>query len=315
MKRAFGEISTDVEFAVMDAEQNNHRLVLLEFRLCELLRNFFRSVFQDLCNEIYFEIFQYLHAVDLLYSFTDLDARLDGLVAPYTRALDFRLIPRSHFECLSQRILPVLNDQVCLLRLSNAGTFSQISELLYKLDWSRIPQLESLTMDSLEVEDVFRYVTVIHPLLKRLWRLTMTLNDTSESIKELLIAHILTRKLGSSQPLTHLSIAGVTFDLTKFARHDRNENLRELNITVATVEDLFILFKLVPRLENLTCAVLLGTFLSTTEKFTALDNLSTLTLTLEKPIPFENLREILIPHRQLKYLCIRAIVREPVEET
>lgn len=270
-------------------------------------------MFQDLCNEIYLQIFEYLHGVDLLYSFTGLDPRLDALVGPYASALDFRLISRSYFECLSQRILPILSDHVRVLRLSNVGTFNQIGEVLNKLDWSRIEQLESLTMDTLEIEDLFRYLNGVHPLLKRLWRLTMTVNESSVTIEELRIARLLTREADSSPSLTHVSITGVTFDLAISARHQCNRNLRELTLTLRTVNDLLTLFKLAPGLEILTCTVLTNTALVKTESVARLDCLSTLALTLNEPISFDNLREILIPHRQLKYLRIRATLSEPVK--
>jgi hypothetical protein len=278
------------------------------------LRYFFRTLFQDLCNEIYLEIFEYLHGIDLLYSFIGLDPRLDALVEPYANSLDFRLISRSYFECLSERILPVLSDQVRVLRLSNVGTFNQISEVLNKLDWSRIDRLESLTMDTLEIEDLSRYLTVAHPVLKRLWRLTLAINEGNASIEELLITHILTRATDSSQPLTHLSITGVPFNLVTSARNKCNRNLRELTITLRTVDDLLTLLKLAPRLEMLTCTVLVNTDLVKTGTVAALNDLSTLTLTLQQPISFANLREILIPHQRLNHLCIRGTLSEPVKE-
>ena len=313
LKRAFSEVFPSPEVPTIDTEQNTTRSVLLESWPVQLLRYFFRTLFQDLCNEIYLQIFEYLHGVDLLYSFTDLDPRLDALVGPYASALDFRLISRSYFECLSQRILPILSDHVRVLRLSNVGTFNQIGEVLNKLNWSRIEQLESLTMDTLEIEDLFRYLNSVHPLLKRLWRLTMTIAESSVSIEELRIARILTREGDSSPMLSHVSITGVTFDLATSARHKCNRNLCELTITLRTVNDLLILYKLAPRLEILTCTVLTNTDLVKTEIVATLDCLSTLALTLNEPISFANLREILTPHRQLKYLRIRATLSEPVK--
>jgi hypothetical protein len=218
---------------------------------------------------------------------------------------------KSYFHCLTQSILPCLTNNLRVLRLSNAHTFSQISEIFYKLDWSRINQLESLTFDSIKSDELAKYFLDIHPLLKHLWRLSFTFENDDQSTDKLLINHILI-PTNQSQSLTNCFITGITFDLSKSIGQKSNEYLRELTITLSTINDLIILFRTAPRLEILTCTIIHSTCSESIDKISSLDYLSTLTLTIDKPIVFKNLQKILIPHVKLKRLTLKAILCDEV---
>jgi hypothetical protein len=269
-----------------------------------------RSTFPDLCADIYLEIFQYLRPIDLLYSFTNLFPHLDTLLEPYTHTLDFRLMSKSYFQCLMQSLLPYLTNNLRVLRLSNVYTFSQISEILYKFDWSQINQLESLMFDSIKSDELSKYFRDIHPSLEHLWRLSFTFDENDKFAENLLINHILT---SPNQSLTNCFIIGITFDLTRAIKQKLNINLRELTLTLATITDLIILFRMIPHLEIFTCTIIDSTYNERIDKVSSLDCLTMLVLTIQKPIIFKHLQNILIPHTKLKRLSLKAILCDEVD--
>lgn len=270
----------------------------------------FRSTLEDLCADIFLEIFQYLDPMNLLCSLTNLFPHLDILIRPYTHTLDFRAINRSYFQCLTQSLLPYSIDNLRVLHLSNAYTFSQISDMFYKIDWSQINQIESLTLDSIQSDELSKYFLDIHPLLKHLWRLSLTFDEDDKSAGKLLIDHIL---IPTNQFLTSCFIIGITFDLNRLLRSKLNENLRELTLTLATINDLIILFRHAPHLEILICTILHNTCNESIDKILSLQFLTMLTITIQEPITFKNLQKILLPHTKIKQLSLQAILCDEVE--
>jgi hypothetical protein len=92
-----------------------------------------------------------------------------------------------------------------------------------------------------------------------------------------------------------------------------NENLRELTITLSTINDLIILFRMIPNLEILICTVLQSTLNENIEKISSHEFLTMLTLTIKNQIKFKNLQKILIPHIKLQRLSLNAIICDEVE--
>ncbi len=284
----------------------------MNLTISKVIRSNFRTNLQDLCTELFLEIFQYLRPIDLLYSFTGLYPHLNTLIERYTHTLDFRLMSKSYFQSLTQSLLPYLTNNLRILHLSNVHTFSQISELLYNFDWSQINQLESLTFDSIKSDELTKYFLDIHPLLEHLWRLSLTFDEDNKLTQKLLINHILI-PTNPSQSLKKCSIIGITFDLNKLIGQKFNENLRELTLTLATINDLIILFQILPHLEILICTVIESTYNENIDKIQSLDFLTMLTLIIQKPIVLKNLQRILIPHTKLKRLSLKAILCDEVK--
>ncbi|CAF3772165.1 unnamed protein product [Rotaria sordida] len=305
-KRTFDEVASNYneEFENNSIDKHSKNVTIIKNK----------SHFQDLCTDIILEIFQYLRPIDLLYSFTDLYIHLNILLEPYTHTLDFRFINKSYFQSLTQSLSPCFTNNLRILRLSNAYTFGQISETLYKLDWSQINQLESLTFDLIEYDELSRYFLVIQPLLKQLWRLSLTFNENDKFIEKLLIDQILI-PINQLQSLKNCFIIGIIFDLSKLSGQKLNENLRELTLTLATINDLIILFRSITHLEILTCTVLDSTYNENTDKIQSLDFLTVLTLTIKKSILFKTLQKILIPHNKLKQLSLQAILHDETSST
>lgn len=210
-----------------------------------------------------------------------------------------------------QPLSPCFTNNLRVLRLSNIYTFGQISEVLDKLDWSQINQLESLAFDYIKGEELSKYFLDIHPVLKQLWRLSLTFSEHDSFGERLLIDHILL-PTNQSQSIKNCFIVGIAFDLSNLPGKKLNENLRELTLTLATVNDLIPLFRHVPRLEILTCTVKDSNSYENFDKIQSLTYLTTLALDIKKPIMFRDLQKLLLPHNKLQHLSLKAIFRDEV---
>lgn len=268
----------------------------------------FRTTLQDLCSEIILDIFQYLRPMDILYSFNGLDSRFDTLLEPYTHTIDCRLISKSCFQYLIQSLLPNLTNNLRVIRLSNTHTFDEISEIIYQFDWLYINQLESLTFDSIKSNELSKYCLDIHPLLKNLWRLSLILNENDILIEKLILDYILLPLNNHCQSLKNCFIIGIHFDFSKKIESKCNENLRELNITLSTMNDFVILAQLFPNLEILICTILQSTFNDNTEKISILIFLTILTITIRESIGIHVLKKVLTPHINIRRLSINATI-------
>ncbi|CAF5191461.1 unnamed protein product, partial [Rotaria magnacalcarata] len=204
---------------------------------------------------------------------------------------------------------PCFTNNLHILRLSNAYTFGQIRETLDKLDWSQIAQLESLTLDFIEFDELLKYFQTVHPLLQHLWRLSLTFNENNKLTEKLIIDHIFI-PINTLQSLKHCFINGIIFDLSRLSGQKLHENLRELTITLATINDLMSLFQSGTHLEILTCTIMDSTANGNIDKIQPLDVLKILTLTIQKSMPFKILEKLLMPHSKLERLSLKAILRD-----
>ncbi len=101
-----------------------------------------KSVFDRLPNELYLCIFDYLNSIDLLYSFSNLNRRLNILLKNYSRFtckhLDLtKLNPRVfQFYCLQKQItndifsITLNDDQFKLIKFSSNNRLRQLNLLL-----------------------------------------------------------------------------------------------------------------------------------------------------------------------------------------
>jgi hypothetical protein len=182
--------------------------------------------------------------------------------------------------------------------------------MFYKFDWSQINRIESLTLDSIQSDELSKYFLDIHPLLKHLWRLSLTFDEDDKSAEKLLINHIL---IPTNQSLTSCFIIGITFDFNRLLGSKVNKNLRELTLTLSTINDLIILFRHVPNLEILICTILHSTCNESIDKISSLQFLTMLTITIQEQITFKHLQKILVPHTKIKRLALKAILCDEVE--
>ena len=83
-------------------------------------------------NEIFIQSFQYLNALDILYSFDRLNYRFSTFIRNISLDLDFLQTKKSKFNQFCQIILsnPDIKHKIISLKSSNQGTHDQIKEFL-----------------------------------------------------------------------------------------------------------------------------------------------------------------------------------------
>lgn len=112
--------------------------------------------FESLSSEIFEDCFQYFPAWHLIYSFSQLQHRLDQILQTIPLHLDLQYIPKLAYDALCQSMLlnPAMQKQVLSLRLSNENTPGIISDFLSKFSFDQFCQLRSLTLVYLRENDI-----------------------------------------------------------------------------------------------------------------------------------------------------------------
>ena len=128
-----------------------------------------------LANELFFEIFDYLYAVELLRSFDGLNNRLNSLVKKYflKHRFDFRRSSKNDFDLICQRHLPFLTNEILSLGLSDDDEIpteiTQFRSFGYRL--IQFSNLRSLTFDQIRQGEI---ITDILPECQQIIHLNLT---------------------------------------------------------------------------------------------------------------------------------------------
>ncbi|CAF1662273.1 unnamed protein product, partial [Adineta ricciae] len=133
----------------------------------------------DLANELFLEIFQYLSTFDLLRSFYDLNHRINQLLFAHfrTAVIDFGSTSLDDFRLVCRDYFPSFVNCVTSLRLSNDDETPQQMEVFLEHGLA-LPQL--LNLRSLTLHNIRSNSNVLHTMisecrsLPRLTRLTLS---------------------------------------------------------------------------------------------------------------------------------------------
>ena len=287
--------------------------ILIDKAVFALVIVCFSSKFENLCLDIFIEIFRYLRPIDLIYSLDNLLPHLNGLIEQHTRSMDFRLINKSFFNKFIQT-LPIHSiGHIEKMYLSNHFTCGEISEMFEKFPWSRLTRLESLKLESIGSFELSKYVNLIRSFLVNLHSLSVNF-DASDSAPDSSVMQKILR-LENRQTdirLTECCITGFPFTFSSNIDSRSNEILRILKITLKTVDDLFVIYRLFPKLENLSCDICDHTSKSVVDLTVSSTCLTDLTLIIEKSITLKLMEKILSPHQQLRSLIFKALLIDEV---
>jgi hypothetical protein len=132
--------------------------------------------FEDLSNEILFDIFEFLDGYDILEAFSNLNIRFEHLFrcSYFSLKLNIPLMSKSNFKKRSTNIIAPHIHQIISLHLSQAF-FIKYFVTLFPIDLSFI-RLESLTLDALDPDSAIWVLTSLASL-PRLFSLTIIFNN------------------------------------------------------------------------------------------------------------------------------------------
>jgi hypothetical protein len=105
--------------------------------------------FEILPNEMLIEVFEYLNAVDIFYSFDQLNSRFNKLIRSIPLHLNLQYVRKSIFDRFCTKMLsnPEIKNQIISLKLSNQDTCSQIDTFVSLFSLDEFSNLQSLILD------------------------------------------------------------------------------------------------------------------------------------------------------------------------
>jgi len=105
------------------------------------------TTFEDLVNDLYYEVFEYLKATELFFSFCDLNTRFNQLLTTARLKVDLRDMAKSSFDTFCHHLIARSKPlQFDCLTLSNIRTMGQIRLFFNQFDLHLFTQLKSLCL-------------------------------------------------------------------------------------------------------------------------------------------------------------------------
>ncbi|CAF1137981.1 unnamed protein product [Adineta steineri] len=113
---------------------------------------------ESLPNEILIEIFEYLNAFEIFYSFDQLNIRLYSLIRNIPLHLNFEYCRKTIFDqfCTLLKLNPIIKERIYSLILSNKDTCGQIDLFLSFFSLEEFSHLRSLTLIQIEKTNVHK---------------------------------------------------------------------------------------------------------------------------------------------------------------
>ena len=110
-----------------------------------------RMSIERLANELILDVFDYLHAIDILQGFSHLNSRFAQLLTTSVQRyhLDFRFVSKQTFARICHDALPAIVDRVCSLHLSDDEETPNLPELFHSNTSITLPQFVHLQSISL----------------------------------------------------------------------------------------------------------------------------------------------------------------------
>jgi hypothetical protein len=141
--------------------------------------------FELLPNEILIECFEYLNAVDIFYSFDQLNYRFNKLIRNILLYLDFRNVSKSTFDkfCMKISLNPEIKKQIYSLKLSNKDICYQIQPFLSRFSLDEFSHLQLLTLIEVKEHNIPQ-LKLILPFLSQL--VCFRLIDSEDQKNEIL---------------------------------------------------------------------------------------------------------------------------------
>ena len=170
-----------------------------------------------LSNELLLDLFEYIPTVDLFRCLQNLNARINDLLFVRFRSyqLDLRSISKHDFDFICREHIPLVIDRIVSLHLSDDDrTPLQLESFLSRgFDIKELENLRSLSLHSIDSEEVLRKWTTNFSLLHHLTRLKIT---TLRFASGMLEQEDFSNKIWSLPKLTHLYFGTSDCDSIEF---------------------------------------------------------------------------------------------------
>ena len=180
----------------------------------------FRSVFEDLANEIYYEIFEYIDIYDVYQGFFDLNERFRSLLEDSNVPIQINIstMAKTKFECYHRKIMLPNKHRINYLRLANPFTTDIVfspSDII-----TQFIQLETLVLDNINQKS-FDNISSELLLLPKLHSLTISFAGCIKS-PPILFAQIFRLSKLKSCKLSYQEEDEARFLPIQVIKHDRS---------------------------------------------------------------------------------------------
>ncbi|CAF0952818.1 unnamed protein product [Didymodactylos carnosus] len=202
-------------------------------------------------DELLLELYLYLNPLDVLYSFSGLNHRFDRSINEYKYHIDLSItgISLSKMIYYSKQLFPVISHYVHMLTMSDERTPNQM--LLFNDICQQFSNLECLKLRYCNVNDGM--INILSQLyqLKNLWELYVHVSDEivpMTNITMFLIDYYVFNCQNQLEKIKILCANGMNISDQLHPNH----RITDLNIMLKTLDDLFMIFRLLPNLKRLS---------------------------------------------------------------
>ncbi|CAF0912496.1 unnamed protein product [Didymodactylos carnosus] len=196
------------------------------------------SVFENLSNELFMEIFEYFDGYNLYHAFINLNMRINRILQNSQIRVNFMGIDKKHiFDYYCTTVLPFFETIMSLkLQSMHMKIFTRL------FDFERLTLLQSLTLDTIELNEMKKHVLPKLPTLSNI-RFLKIFDFTNEFEELEDNIHQVVFKLPN---LLHCHLPYCRFLSSSFAT-----NIKHLKIHFHSFNDLIKLFNYIPSIEYL----------------------------------------------------------------
>ena len=196
--------------------------------------------FEVLPNELLLECFKYLNGIHILYSFDQLNYRLNKLIRNIPLSLNFQNISKKIFDeiCMKSLTKEEIKKQIYSLKLSNQNIDYQIQPFLSWFSLEEFSQLQSLTLIEITKHNQLQLMSML-PSLTQLssFHLINSQDENNEILSVLPTVELQT-----------LTISNI-FEDWKIKINCDISSIRNLTISISDVNQLHQILTHVPQLE------------------------------------------------------------------
>jgi hypothetical protein len=215
----------------------------------------------DIPDEILCKILEYLSSFHVIYSFNNLNIRLNRLLMPFKQQIDLTFLSYEQFIYYMNILLPMINtdESLYVIKLGNERTPGQI-ELFNKLIEKKIHRdnfnhIDKVLLQSPRLDELSDFVKNFLLSLSKLVTLSIKIDfirdEDFQTLTQLIVHSIL-----SISTLVKLSIempSGLV--LSRLSNTIMLDSLIDVTLNLSLVTDLLILIQRIPNVENLSIRI------------------------------------------------------------
>lgn len=191
-------------------------------------------------DEILLEVFDYISSCDLIYSFYNLNQRLNSIIHSIRLNLDLSCVQQKMFLYSCDYILSNFCQQIHSIKLSNKQTINGINYYLEQSKYCRQERVETLILIEPTIEQLIKLISYFSSLKT----LIITTNDYLRIPVELI-----------PESLRICRISNCHVDILSSNISQKVYFIEELSLKISDVNTLFTLLYSMTSLKRLTCQI------------------------------------------------------------